>query len=64
MLLPIELYQVKQDFEPLLGRKGEIVGSVRGIGLGVTIELAHNTLHVTILSGFLQAERHQIHYNQ
>jgi hypothetical protein len=37
MLLPIEANQVKQDFEPLLRRKGEIVGAVRRIGLGVAI---------------------------
>ncbi len=56
MLLPIEANQVKQDFEPLLGRKTEIVSAVRGIGVGVAIEPAHDTgndtLHLTILSGF------------
>ncbi|HYV64451.1 MAG TPA: hypothetical protein VE958_17330 [Bryobacteraceae bacterium] len=64
MLLPIEPNQVKQDFEPLLGRKAEVVGTVRGIGLGMAIELADDTLHRTILSGFPQAARHRIHYNQ
>jgi 4-aminobutyrate aminotransferase-like enzyme len=63
MLLPIKLNQVKQDFEPLLGRKAEIVGAVRGIGLGVAIEPADNTLHWTILSGS-RAERLRIHYNR
>jgi hypothetical protein len=50
MLLPIEANQVKQDFEPLLGRKAEVVGTVGGIGLGVAIEPADDTLHGTIVS--------------
>ena len=50
MLLPIGANQVKQDFEPLLGRKVVVVGAVRGVGLGVAIELADDTLHVTIVS--------------
>jgi 4-aminobutyrate aminotransferase-like enzyme len=68
MLLPIEANQVKQDFEPLLGRKTPVVGAVRGVGLGVAIELAHDTgndtLHTNILSGFPQAQQRRIHYNQ
>jgi hypothetical protein len=64
MRLPIKANQVKQDFQPLPGRKAEIVGAVRGVGLGVAIELAGNTLHATILSVFGQAERSRIHYNQ
>jgi hypothetical protein len=68
MLLPIEPNQVKQDFEPLLRRKAEVIGAVCGIGLSVTIEPAHDkgngTLHVTILSGFPQAQRRRIHYNR
>ena len=64
MLLPIKANQVKQDIEPLFGRKAEVVGAIRGIGLGVAIEPADNTLHSTILSGFPQAHGHRIHYNQ
>jgi len=64
MRLPIKANQVKQDFQPLPGRKAEIVGAVRGVGLGVAIELARNMLHATILSVFGQAERSRIHYNQ
>ena len=41
MLLPIQVNQVKQDFEPLLGR---------GIGLGVAIEPAEDTLHGAVVS--------------
>ena len=52
MLLPIEPNQVKQDFEPLLGRKTPVVGAVRGIGLGVVFEPADDTLHTIILSLF------------
>jgi hypothetical protein len=64
MLLPIQADQVKQDFEPLLGREAPVVGVVRGIGLGVAFKLADDTLHVTILGSFPQAPRHRIHYNQ
>jgi hypothetical protein len=53
MLLPIEANQIKQDFEPLLGRETPVVGAVGGIGLGVVIEPADDTLHLTILSSFL-----------
>ena len=49
MLLPIALNQVKQDVEPLLGREALVVGAVRGVGLGVALELADDTLHMTIL---------------
>ncbi|MCU1335112.1 MAG: hypothetical protein JWO19_693 [Bryobacterales bacterium] len=52
MLLPIQANQVKQDLEPLLGRKAEVVSAVRGISLGVAIEPADHTLHATILSSF------------
>ncbi len=55
MLLPIEANQLKQDFEPLLGRETPVVDAVRGVGLGVAIEPAHDTgndtLHTAILSG-------------
>jgi len=68
MLLPIEANQIKQDCEPLLRRKAEVIGAVRGVGLGVTIEPAHDTgkdtLHVTMLSGLPQAQRRRIHYNR
>ena len=63
MLLPIEANQVKQDSEPLLGRKTAIVGAVRGIGLGVAIELADDTLHGTILATS-PAKCRRIHYNR
>jgi len=66
MLLPILLNQVEQDIEPLLGRENPVVSAVRGIGLGVGIELAHDTgndtLDRTILSGFPRLPA--IHYNQ
>ena len=52
MFLPIELNQVEQDFEPLLGRETPGVSAIRRIDLGVAIELADNTLHATILSVF------------
>jgi hypothetical protein len=50
MLLPIALNQVKQDVEPLLGCKAEVVGAIRGIGFRVAFKLADDTLHITILS--------------
>jgi hypothetical protein len=52
MLLPIQANQVKQDFEPLLGCKTEVVSAVRSISIGVAIEPADDMLHLTILSGF------------
>jgi hypothetical protein len=64
MLLPIQANEVKQDFEPLLGRKAEVVGAVRSIALGVAIEVPDDTLHVTIVSSSPQAERRRIHYNR
>jgi hypothetical protein len=57
MLLPIALNQVKQDIEPLLGREAEVVGAVRGIGLGVAFKLADDTLHIIILSGLARRRR-------
>ena len=65
MRLPISANQVKQDFEPLLGRETQIVGAVRGIGLGVAVELADRTLHMTIVSRYPHAaEWRRIHYNR
>jgi len=49
MLLPIHPNQLKQDFETLLRRKTPVVGAVRGIGLGVAIELSNHALHIPIL---------------
>ena len=63
MLLPIEANQVKQDFEPLLGRKAEVVGTIGGLGLDVAIEPSDDTLHGTILAAS-PADCCRIHYNQ
>lgn len=60
MLLPIEANQVKQDFEPLLGRKAEVVGTVGGISLGGAIEPADDTLHGTIVSSARCGSRYML----
>jgi hypothetical protein len=45
MFLAIAGDQIEQDLQPLFGRKASIVIAVRGLRLGVAIELADHRFH-------------------
>jgi hypothetical protein len=47
MLLTIALNQFEQDVEPLLGCEAPIICAIGGGCLGVVVELADDSLHVS-----------------